>query len=56
MLHRIHQSQQDLYDYENTPDYRLPEFIEELEGIQSAFPEWPGVEDLVDTQKRRVDD
>ncbi|OAS08561.1 MULTISPECIES: hypothetical protein [Pseudomonas] len=55
-LDRIRKSQQESYSYENDPDYHLSEFIEELEGIQAAFPEWPGVEDVVDTQRRRVDD
>lgn len=55
-LDRIRKSLQESYCYENDPDYHLSEFVEELEGIHAAFPEWPGVEDLVDTQRRRVDD
>lgn len=55
-LDRVRQSLQESYSYENDPDYHFSDFIDELEGICAAFPEWPGVEDAVDTQRRRVDE
>ncbi|WP_460096218.1 nSTAND3 domain-containing NTPase [Pseudomonas sp. S3_C01] len=55
-LDRIRQSQQETYNYEGDPDYHLSDFIDQLKGICTAFPDWPGVEDVVDTQRRRVDD
>ena len=38
------------------PDNHFSDFIDELEGIYAAFPEWPGIADVVDAQRRRVDD
>ncbi|MFJ4397314.1 hypothetical protein [Pseudomonas sp. NPDC089396] len=55
-LDRIRQSLQESYCYENDPDYHFSDFIDELEWIRTIFPDWPGVEDVVDTQRRRVDD
>lgn len=55
-LDRIRKSLQESYCYENDPDYHFSDFIDELEGIHAAFPEWPGVEDAVDSQRRQVDD
>lgn len=55
-MDRIRSSLQESYCYENDPDYHFSDFIDQLEGISSAFPEWPGVQDVVDTQRRRVDE
>lgn len=55
-LDRIRQSRQESYSYENDPDYHFSDYIDELEGILAAFPEWPGIEDVVDSQRRQVDD
>lgn len=55
-LDRIRRSQQETYSYEEDPDYHLSDFVDQLEGIRAAFPEWPGVDDVVDTQRCRVDD
>jgi hypothetical protein len=55
-LDRIRQSQQEMYSYEDDPDYHLSDFIDQLEGIRAAFPEWPRVEDVVETQRRRVEE
>jgi len=55
-LDRVRQFQQERYSYGDDPDYHLSDFIDQLKGIRAAFPEWAGVEDVVDTQRRRVDD
>lgn len=55
-LDRVRKSLQESYCYENDPDNHFCDFIDELEGIYAAFPEWPGIEDVLDTQRRRVDD
>lgn len=55
-LDRVRQSQQETYSYVDDPDYHLSDFIDQLEGIRAAFPEWPGVEHVVDSQRRRIDD
>lgn len=55
-LDRVRQSLLNSYSYDSDPDYHFTDFIDELEGISAAFPEWPGIEDVVDTQRRRVDD
>jgi len=55
-LDRIRKQRTDAYEYDQDPDNYISDFIEELDGILMAYPGWSGVEDIVWTQKQRIDE
>lgn len=55
-LDGVRQSLTNSYDYENDPDNHVADLVEHLECILDAYPDWPGIEQTIQTQRERIDD
>lgn len=55
-LDGVRQSLTDAYDYENDPDNHVADLVEHLESILSAYPDWPGIDDTIHSQRERISD
>ena len=55
-LNDLRQTVTSSYNYEYEPDHHVSDFIEHLDRILGAYPCWPDIENIVHTQRVRIDD
>lgn len=55
-LDGVRQSLTNAYDYENDPESHVAELVDHLDCILSVYPDWPGIEQTIQTQRDRIND